>query len=210
MSYTRSRGAAVAWSTAEVSLHRYPFPPRRILDPCHGPSLLAHFYLHFVTFIKPHTNSTSQNSRKFARNGRLARRRKIHSARLPRSVSVLPPRHRPAMLTPPVVLPIRRLHSPPPTVVAFALNCLPSVTNLRTARSLVNMAVLVVAWSTRATDRWATPPTTHTLRTPMVTSTSHVSKKKHQQPVAIFARINHPPLSDLTILTYLRPPRSVG
>ncbi|KAJ5543661.1 hypothetical protein N7513_007169 [Penicillium frequentans] len=58
VSYTRSRGAAVAWSTAE-------------------------------------------NSRKFARNGRLARRRKIHSARLPRSVSVLPPRHRPAMSTPP-------------------------------------------------------------------------------------------------------------
>lgn len=39
VSYTRSRGAAVAWSTAEVSLHRYPFPPRQILEPCHGPPL---------------------------------------------------------------------------------------------------------------------------------------------------------------------------
>lgn len=109
--------------------------------------------------------SEIQNSRKFARSGRLVRRRRRTSARLPRSVNVPPlllrhsSRLRAVLPPTPHRLP-SRLH----TRAVFDLSCLLSGTNPPTGKYLASTVPLaLVAWSTlRAMGRWRTRPATLT------------------------------------------------
>jgi hypothetical protein len=128
---------------------------------------------HSFSFARFHSPSTvfyylisplPQNSKKSARNGKLERRRKRHSVKLPRSVSVLPLLKllRRTRLMPPV-LPIPRRLNLLLTLAVSALSCRQLVTNLPTAKYRGSMAV-PAAWCIRVMARWPILQTTLTPR----------------------------------------------
>lgn len=183
VSYTRFRGAAVAWPPAwRLSLVACLLSLSAPLDP-HPPHPKppSHLLCWTSTLTVP-----AQNSRRSERNGRPGRRRKRLSARLPRSVSVLRRRRRRPTRWKLLVPPIHPRDSHLPTPVVFALSFLPSATSPLMARSPVSMVLPAVVWSTRATDRWVTLPTTLTRLTRTAPSTSNVSKKKQTTTAILF------------------------
>lgn len=128
---------------------------------------------HFVSFARFHSPSVvfyyltfplPQNSKKSARNGKLERRKKKPSAKLLRSVNVLPPLRllRRTRLMPPVLLIPRRL-SLLRTPAVSALSCRQLATNLPTAKYRGSTAV-PVAWCIRVMARWPILQTTLTPR----------------------------------------------
>ncbi|KAE8372719.1 hypothetical protein BDV26DRAFT_87968 [Aspergillus bertholletiae] len=105
-----------------------------------------------------------KNLRKFARSGRLARRRKRLSARPLRNVSVLllPRLRKPTKLMLLALAIQRRPVNPLPTLAVSVLNFPQSGISPLTARCLVSMELPAVEWFIRATDRWPILQTTLT------------------------------------------------
>jgi hypothetical protein len=117
-----------------------------------------------------------QNSRKFVRSGKLARRKKRPSVRLSRSVSALPLRlFRPTRSKPPTPL-THPTGSHLPTAAVSVLSSLRSDTNPQTTRSPASTVdPPAVEWCTRTMDRWPILPTTLTLHTRADRCTRNVS-----------------------------------